>query len=96
MEKFNLTWNEFEGNASGTIKNLFSDNSFSDVTLACDDNKQLTAHKVILSASSSFFKRILLNNPHQHPLIYLKGIRHQDLESVLKFIYLGEAEVLSK
>ena len=93
MEKFNLKWNEFEGNATGTLKSLFSDNSFSDVTLVCDDNKQLTAHKVILSASSSFFQRILLNNPHQHPLIYLKGIRHQDLESVLKFIYLGEAEV---
>merc|ERR1712096_285847 len=92
-EKFNLMRNEFESCASGAIKNLFSDKNFTGVTLACDDDKQIAAHKVVLSACSPFFQRILLNNPHQHPLIFLKGMRYDDLQSVMQFIYLGETEV---
>jgi len=49
------------------------------------------AHKYVLSASSPFLKNILLNNPQSHPLIYLKGILHQELDSILQYIYLGEA-----
>jgi hypothetical protein len=30
---------------------------------------------------------ILRRNPHQHPLLYLKGVTHRDLESVLNFMY---------
>ena len=92
-EKFNLSWNEFESCASNAIRGLFSDRNFTDVTLACDDNKQISAHKVVLSACSPFFRRILVSNPHQHPLIYLKGIKYDDLQSVMKFVYLGESEV---
>ena len=92
-EKFNLEWNEFESHASLAIKDLFSRNEFTDVTLVSEDNKQFSAHKVVLSGSSPFFQRILLSNPHQHPLIYLKGIKHGDLKSILSFIYLGQTEV---
>eukprot|EP00092_Neocalanus_flemingeri_P061187 GFUD01073516.1.p1 GENE.GFUD01073516.1~~GFUD01073516.1.p1 ORF type:complete len:249 (+),score=58.57 GFUD01073516.1:92-838(+) len=42
---------------------------------------------------SSFFHKILLKNPHQHPLIYLKGIKRSDLESIINFIYMGETEI---
>ena len=52
MDKYNLCWNEFENCASATIKTLWSDNAFTDVTLVCDDDKQIAAHKVILGSSS--------------------------------------------
>jgi MoaA/NifB/PqqE/SkfB family radical SAM enzyme len=32
-------------------------------------------------------------NPHSHPLIYLRGVKHQELESIIQFIYLGEARL---
>ena len=91
-EKFCLRWNDFERNISGALKELKDDEDFFDVTLACDDN-QLQAHKVILSACSSFFRRILKKNKHNHPLLYLKGVRHIDLVSVLNFMYYGEVSV---
>ena len=91
-EKFCLRWNDFENNISSAFKELREDKSFFDVTLACDD-EQVQAHKVILSACSPFFRNILRRNPHQHPLLYLKGVKYTDLQSVLNFMYHGEVNV---
>ena len=88
-----LFWDEFESLAKNTFIDLFNNNNFTDVTLVCEDDKQLNAHKVILSACSSFFKRILLKNQHNNPLIYLNGINFEVLEAIINFIYLGEAQV---
>ena len=88
-----LNWDEFESLAKNTFKDLLNNNNFTDVTLVCEDDKQLNAHKVILSACSSFFKRILLKNQHNNPLIYLNGISFEVLDAIINFIYLGEAQV---
>ena len=93
MEKYNICWNEFKVSAGNTFKNLLNDTDFTDVTLACEDGKQIKSHKVILSACSPFFKDILVQNPHAHPLLYLKGISHSQLRNLLNFAYLGETEV---
>jgi len=91
-EKFCLRWNDFETNISSAFRELRDDKDFFDVTIACDD-EQLQAHKVILSACSPFFRNILRRNPHQHPLLYLKGVKYTDLQSVLNFMYHGEVNV---
>jgi len=91
-EKFCLRWNDFESNISNAFKELRDDKDFFDVTLACDD-EQIQAHKVILSACSPFFRNILRRNPHQHPLLYMKGVKYTDLQSVLNFMYHGEVNV---
>ena len=92
-ENFCLSWKEFERSASKTFQNLLHDTDFTDVTLACADDGQIKAHKVILSASSPLLSKILLSNPHQHPLLYLKGVLSKNLQSIIKFVYLGEVEV---
>jgi len=91
-EKFCLRWNDFESNISGAFRELRDDKDFFDVTLVCD-NEQIQAHKVILSACSTFFRNVLRSNPHQHPLLYLKGVRFSDLQAVLNFMYHGEVNV---
>ena len=91
-EKFCLRWNDFEANISSSFRELKDDEDFFDVTLACDSN-QIRAHKVILSACSPFFKSVLKKNPHQHPLLYLKGVKYEDITSILNFIYHGEVNV---
>ena len=91
-EKFCLRWNDFESNISSAFQELRDDKDFFDVTLACDD-EQINAHRVILSACSPFFFFFLRRNPHQHPLLYLKGVKYTDLQSVLNFMYHGEVNV---
>ena len=88
-EKFCLKWNDFESNISGAFRELREEKDFFDVTLACDDN-QIKAHKVIISACSPFFRNVLRQNPHQHPLLYMRGVSFTDLQSVLTFMYQGE------
>eukprot|EP00092_Neocalanus_flemingeri_P033748 GFUD01036693.1.p1 GENE.GFUD01036693.1~~GFUD01036693.1.p1 ORF type:complete len:350 (+),score=84.02 GFUD01036693.1:85-1134(+) len=91
-EKFCLRWNDFETNISSAFRALREDKDLFDVTLVCDD-EQIQSHKVILSACSPFFRKILCRNPHQHPLLYLKGVNCSDLQSVLNFMYHGEVNV---
>jgi len=91
-EKFCLRWNDFESNISCAFRELREDKDFFDVTLACEE-KQIEAHKVILSACSPFFRAVLRKNPHSHPLLYLKGVKYSDMQSVLNFMYHGEVNV---
>ena len=92
-DKFCLKWNDYEQNMNQAFVDIREANCFLDVTLVCEDNKQMPAHKVILSACSSFFRKILQCNPHQHPLVYLRGVRHTDLQNILDFMYHGEVNV---
>ena len=64
-----------------------------DVTLVSEDELQVSAHKLVLAASSSFFKSVLGKNPHSHPLIYLSGVTSSDLLHVLDYIYQGQVEM---
>ena len=91
QDKFTLKWKFFITNLSTNLSNGFRENRYSDVTLVSDDKIPFQAHKYVLSASSPLLKTILLDNPQSHPLIYLRGVKHQELESILQFIYLGEA-----
>ena len=77
-EKFCLKWNDFRNNLTSSFSEQRENPDFTDVTLACDDQGQLTAHKVILLASSSFFRDILSKQKHQNLLIYMRGIKSKD------------------
>ena len=53
----------------------------------------MTRHRSQLTASSDFFRNILRKNKHSHPLIYLSGVKAQNLQCILDYIYLGEVKV---
>ena len=72
------------------------DNDFADMTLACEDGQQVEAHKVILAAASPFFQKMLGRNKHPHPLIYMRGMKSEDLLSIVDFLYRGEANVFQE
>jgi len=92
-EKFCLKWNDFETNISLAFRDLRDNKDFFNVTLCCDDDSQVDAHKTILSACSPFFRSVLKRNPHQHPLLYLKGVKYKEMVAILDFMYMGEVNV---
>ena len=93
VEKLCLRWNDFQDNLSNAFGGFREDTDFNDVTLACEDGTQVEAHKVILSASSPLFKNLLGSEKHSHPLIYMVGVRSEDLVAVMDFLYHGEVKV---
>ena len=92
-EKLCLQWNDFQDNVKSAFGNLRESTDFADVTLACEDGKQVEVHKVILASSSPFFQNILRKNKHTHPLIYMRGMKSDDLLAIVDFLYCGEANV---
>ena len=95
-EKFCLKWNDFQSNVANSFRRLRSEEDFHDVTLVSDDRHTVSAHKIILSASSEYFKAILKSNKHSHPMLCLPGVNSGDLQNILDFIYNGEIQILQE
>lgn len=90
---FSLRWNNYQSNMTSVFHELLETQSFVDVTLACEYNS-LKAHKVVLSACSAYFQKILLDNPCKHPTIILPAdICFSDLQFIIEFVYRGEIDV---
>ena len=92
-EKLCLKWNDFQEHLLSSFGELRSDYDFTDVTLACED-QSVKAHKVILSACSPFFKKLLKTHSHHQPLIYMRGVKAYELVAMMDFVYQGEANIL--
>ena len=92
-ESYNLNWAEFDSYTSKTFRDLLGSQDFTDVTLVCDDEEVIRAHKVILSACSPFFCRILKKNDHNNPLVYLSDVNLNELKAIVNFMYLGQTNV---
>ena len=92
-EKFCLKWNDFQTNVSNTFRKLRTSKHFYDVTLVSDDQEQVAAHKVVLAASSEYFKNILTSNTHSHPMLCLSGVNSRDIKNMLDFMYNGEIQL---
>ena len=73
------------------MKDLMMNEDFSDVTLVTEDKKQIKANISVLSACSPVFKDIFKKEKNSNQIMYLRGIQFSEMESIMQFIYLGEA-----
>ena len=93
-EKLSLTWNYIQSKVSTSFGLLREEDYLHDVTLVADDNKQLPAHRLVLSACSSYFKEIFRNNAKfSHPLLCLNGLQSEDLTNILDYMYNGQVSI---
>ena len=80
-----------ESNFFRKLQEIMIMDDFMDITLVCDDRTEFRAHRNILSAFSPVIRQMLqLNSKSSHPVIFLRGVKKHEMESILKFIYLGE------
>ncbi|XP_070150698.1 protein abrupt-like isoform X2 [Polyergus mexicanus] len=91
-QQYSLRWNDFHLSILNSFRSLRDHQDFVDVTLACD-SRTFTAHKVVLSACSPYFRDLLKANPCQHPIVILRDVASSDMESLLRFMYNGEVHV---
>ena len=95
-ESICLKWNEFQNNIVSSFHDIRLSADFSDVTLVCEEEQQIEAHRIILSSSSPFFHRILKKNKNSHPMIYMKGLTSRNLVAIMEFIYNGEVNIFQE
>ena len=91
QEKYSLTWHTYSDHLKTVMKELMMNDDYSDVTLVTEDKKHIKANVNILSACSPVFKDMLKKENKSNPIIYLRGIQYSEMESIMQFIYLGEA-----
>ena len=90
---YNLNWEDHVDHFRNVLNDMKKTNQFTDVTLVCDDQIQIRAHKIILCAGSSVFSQIIGSLPKNDPVIFLRGVQHQEMESLLEFLYIGQTNV---
>ena len=97
-QKFSLKWNDFHSNVSKSFGLFRNEDYLHDVTLVSDDQKQVSAHMLVLSACSEYFRDIfkLNNKPNAHPLVCLDGISSGDLKDILDYMYIGEVQIFQE
>lgn len=57
-QQYSLRWNDFQSSILSSVRQLRDVEDFVDVTLACD-SCSFTAHKIVLSACSPYFRNLL-------------------------------------
>ncbi|XP_034950690.1 protein bric-a-brac 1-like isoform X4 [Chelonus insularis] len=92
-EHYCLRWNNHQSNLLGVFSQLLESESLVDVTLACTEGPSIRAHKVVLSACSSYFQALFLDHPNRHPIVILKDVRFSELRTLVDFMYKGEVNV---
>ena len=93
QETYSLKWHTYSDHLKTMMKDLMMNEDFSDVTLVTEDKKQIKANINILSSCSPVFKDTLKREKYSSPIMYLRGIQYSEMESIMQFIYLGEATV---
>lgn len=91
-QQFSLKWTNYTNHITNAFDSLRSKEDFCDVTLSCEGRK-IRAHKVLLSACSTYFKEIFKENPCQHPVIIFKNVKYDDLFSIVVYMYQGEVNI---
>ncbi|CAH0382777.1 unnamed protein product [Bemisia tabaci] len=91
-QQFCLRWNNHQPNFVAAFSSLLNNESLVDVTLAAE-GKHIQAHRIVLSACSSYFQTLLSMNACQHPIVILKDVRYKDLKTLVEYMYYGEVNV---
>lgn len=93
-QQFSLKWHSHCQHLANSFNVLRSEDEFlTDVTLCCDGNKRLRAHKIILSVCSTYFRETFMDNPCKHPVVIFKNVKFDDLANIVEFMYRGEVSI---
>ena len=78
-----------------SFSNIRRTEDFFDVTLWCEGERKIKAHKVILATGSKYFKALLKDNPNM-PEFSMPDVKYDELSMIIDFIYEGRVDVCPK
>ncbi|KAK8375910.1 hypothetical protein O3P69_008563 [Scylla paramamosain] len=87
-----LSWNNHKATFCHILSTLREKERYTDVTLACE-GKFYPVHKLVLSTCSEYFESMFEHTPCKHPIIVLKDLKSDEVESLLSYMYAGVVNV---
>jgi len=87
-----LKWNDHHSLFFVGAEELCESEEYTDVTLAAG-TKFFSAHKLVLSICSPYFKRLFKHLGKDKSVIFLKDVDHRHLDLLLQYMYKGEIKV---
>ncbi|XP_050312671.1 protein tramtrack, beta isoform isoform X2 [Anthonomus grandis grandis] len=91
-QQYCLRWRYHHSNLQTMFSQLLDRQAFCDVTLACE-GKTIKAHKIVLSACSTYFETILSQYEEKDPILIMKDVTYIDIKCLVEFMYRGEINV---
>ena len=96
IKRIRLSWDNFHSTVSKSFVDIRDEEYLTDVTLVADDNTQVSAHRLVLSTSSEYFKTIFKSNHNQslsHLVLCLDMVDGESLSHLLDYMYNGEVKM---
>lgn len=91
--KFYLKWNNFSKIVSTQYELLRGAKSLTDVTFICDA-KRIEAHKLVLFASSPYFKELIEEDLNtKHLVFFFNDVKYEIMKAILEYMYMGEVHI---
>lgn len=91
-KEYCVNWKNHMSHVRQAFDSLLCSNELTDVMIYCE-GKKVSAHRMVLSACSAYFREIFKNNPYQNPIIVIPGVEYAVLTDIIRFIYQGEVSV---
>ena len=98
-DEFLLKWHDHHHSFFLLVEELVMRDQLTDVTLACasssTDQQLLSAHSLMLSVCSPYFRTLLSENKHKdkHHIIHLHGVSARHMQQLLVYMYRGEISI---
>lgn len=91
-QQYCLRWNNHQSNLLCNFSRLLTSDAFTDVLLAAE-GRTLRAHKVVLSACSSYFEALFVAFDQPKQIVILKDTPYEDAVAIVEFMYKGEVNI---
>lgn len=91
-KQYSFNWDNHMSHIRSALASLLNKSELVDVTLCCEGGR-LTAHKMLLSMCSPYFRDVFKENPCPHPIVILKDVNCNVMRDLLQFMYDGEVTV---
>ena len=96
-ERFSLQNEDFSNHLYSHFSQHRLDSNFFDVTFVCEDMKQVSAHKLVLTSSSEYFRDIFQHSKIGfNNLLIFSDLTSDELNNILDYIYQGEVKIFQE
>ncbi|XP_034667382.1 longitudinals lacking protein, isoforms H/M/V-like [Drosophila subobscura] len=93
-KELSLSWTKHQSTLINALATLLDAQTLVDCKIGAE-GKFITAHKVVLSACSSYFAAQFQEHTEICPIVLLRGVKYQELRNLIDYMYRGEVTVTS-